>query len=61
LGSLLWHYALRSNAGGVVLFSSLDRTRVTANVQDAEAGPFSQQQLEKFVEFVGAVIRGGPS
>jgi D-threo-aldose 1-dehydrogenase len=58
LGSLLWHYALRSNAGGVVLFSSLDRTRVTANVRDAEACPFSEQQLEKFVEFVGAVIRG---
>jgi D-threo-aldose 1-dehydrogenase len=59
LGSLLLHYALRSNAGGLVLFSSLDRARVTANVRDAEACPFSAQQLDTFVEFVSEVTRGG--
>lgn len=59
LGSLLLHYSLRSNAGGVVLFSSLDRARVTANVRDAQGCPFSEQQLEKFVEFAEEVTRVG--
>lgn len=59
LGSLSLHYALHSNGGGAVLFSSLDRERVAANVRDADACPFSEQQLEKFVEFVGEVTRAG--
>jgi aryl-alcohol dehydrogenase-like predicted oxidoreductase len=61
VGSLLLHYALRSNAGGAVLFSSLDPNRVAANVRDAESSPYSDQQLSDFVEFGEEILRPSPA
>jgi len=56
IGSLLLHYALQSNADGVVLFSSSDPQHVSANVHDASTARYDQQQLSRFVEFVDAVL-----
>jgi FAD dependent oxidoreductase len=62
LGSLLLHYALRSNSGGVVLFSSSDPERVSSNVRGAESCPFTESQMLGFVKFVDAVtsVAGNP-
>jgi len=56
IGSLLLHYALRSNPHGVVLFSSSDPQRVSANVHDAETGRYDERQLLRFVEFVDILL-----
>jgi D-threo-aldose 1-dehydrogenase len=56
IGSLLLHYALRSNLNGVVLFSSSDPQRVLANVHDAESGRYDERQLSQFVEFVDMAL-----
>lgn len=57
IGSLLLHYALWSNPGGVVLFSSSDPTRLAVNVQDAAEPIFDASQLSRFTEFVDAVLQ----
>jgi D-threo-aldose 1-dehydrogenase len=55
-GSLLLQYALRSNADGIVLFSSVDPARVTANVHEAESHRWDEAQLSRFVKFVDQVL-----
>jgi D-threo-aldose 1-dehydrogenase len=56
IGSLLLHYALQSNRKGVVLFSSSNPQRVSANVRDAESGRYDERQLLRFVEFVDTLL-----
>jgi len=61
LGSLLLQYALRSNAEGVVLFSSLALERIGSNVRDNESCPYTDLQLSGFVDFAETVLRAAPS
>jgi hypothetical protein len=56
IGSLLLEFALRSNCDGVVLFSSANPARITANAADAESTQYSEQQLAVFLEFVDTII-----
>jgi aryl-alcohol dehydrogenase-like predicted oxidoreductase len=56
IGSLLLHYALHSNANGIVLFSSSNPLRISSNVRDASLTRYSQRQLSLFVEFVDAAL-----
>ena len=56
LGSLLLQFALQSNAEGIVLFSSVDPARVTANVREVESPRWSEAQLSQFMEFVDEVL-----
>jgi aryl-alcohol dehydrogenase-like predicted oxidoreductase len=55
VGSLLLHYALSSNADGVVLFSSTDLGRITMNVRDAES-VCQPRHLSVFVRFVDEIL-----
>lgn len=57
IGSLLLHYALRSNTEGAVLFSSSDPKRLDANVRDSESRGYSDAQLSTFVEFVDEILK----
>jgi D-threo-aldose 1-dehydrogenase len=57
IGSLLLHYALRSNTEGAVLFSSSDPKRLAANVRDSESRGYSDAQLSTFVEFVDEILK----
>jgi len=59
IGSLLLHYALASNPDGVVLFSSSNASRVSANVRDADSARYDERQLSRFVEFVDAALSPG--
>jgi len=61
IGSLLLHYALASNPDGVVLFSSSNTLRVSANACDAGSARYNQRQLSRFVEFVDAALSPGSS
>jgi aryl-alcohol dehydrogenase-like predicted oxidoreductase len=56
LGNLLLQFALRSNADGVVLFSTADPNRVSSNVRAAESCPFDDQQMAGFLEFVATLL-----
>ena len=56
IGSLLLHYALQSNREGVVLFSSSNPQRVSANARDAESVRYDERQLLRFVEFVDTLL-----
>jgi aryl-alcohol dehydrogenase-like predicted oxidoreductase len=56
LGNLLLQFALHSNAGGVVLFSTADPNRVSSNVRGAESCPFDDQQMAGFLEFVATLL-----
>jgi len=56
INSLLLHYALRSNARGIVLFSSTNARHIEANAKAAESRPYSEVQLEGFVEFVDRAL-----
>jgi aryl-alcohol dehydrogenase-like predicted oxidoreductase len=56
IASLLLHYALRSNADGVVLFSSTDPAHIEANVKEARSQRFDDAQLETFIAFVDKVL-----
>jgi hypothetical protein len=55
IAALLLHYALRSNAGGLVLFSSTVRSHLEANVREAETQRFDDVQLGHFVAYVEQV------
>jgi D-threo-aldose 1-dehydrogenase len=57
IGSLLLHYALRSNSEGAVLFSSSDPKRLAANVRNSESRGYSDPQLSTFVEFVDEILK----
>jgi D-threo-aldose 1-dehydrogenase len=48
LGRLLLAHALRSNAGGVVLFASTDEGRIRSNAALADEAEFSREQIEEF-------------
>jgi D-threo-aldose 1-dehydrogenase len=54
--SLLLHYALRSNANGIVLFSSTNRAHLEANVREAQSQRFDDLQLKHFLAFVDKVL-----
>ena len=56
INSLLLHYALRSNARGIVLFSSTNAKHIEANAKDAESRRYSEVQLDGFVEFVDRAL-----
>jgi aryl-alcohol dehydrogenase-like predicted oxidoreductase len=56
ISSLLLHYALRSNADGVVLFSSTNPAHIEANVKEARSQRFDDAQLAEFVRFVDKVL-----
>lgn len=56
LPSLLLDYALRSNPGGIVLFSSTDPAHVEHNVRQAQSPCFDDAQLAHFVAFVDKVL-----
>ena len=56
IGSLLLHCALASNPDGIVLFSSSNPLRVSANVCDSGSARYSQRELSLFVEFVDAAL-----
>jgi aryl-alcohol dehydrogenase-like predicted oxidoreductase len=57
IGSLLLHYALRSNTEGAVLFSTSDPKRLAANMRDAESRGYSDAQLSRFVAFVDEILK----
>jgi D-threo-aldose 1-dehydrogenase len=57
IGSLLLHYALRSNTEGAVLFSSSDPKRLAANVRDSESRGYSDAQLSTFAKFVDEILK----
>ncbi len=57
LGSLLLQYSLRSNSDGVVLFSSMNAQRISANASEADSCPYSEQQLSTFVEFAKEALQ----
>jgi len=56
IASLLLHYALRSNADGVVLFSSTNPAHIEANVKEARLQRFDDDRLAEFVRFVDEVL-----
>ena len=56
IASLLLHYALRNNTGGVVLFSSTDARHIEANVREVRAPQFDEAQLGHFVAFVDQAL-----
>jgi D-threo-aldose 1-dehydrogenase len=56
IASFLLHYALRSNSGGIVLFSSTNPAHLEANVRDVQAQPFDDAQLGSFLTFVDEVL-----
>jgi aryl-alcohol dehydrogenase-like predicted oxidoreductase len=59
VNSLLLHYSLAANPGGVVLFSSLKPAHVESNAKDAASvGRFDARQLARFVEFVDDMLGG---
>ena len=57
LGALLLQFALRSNPSGVVLFSSTDPKRVSANVCDADSRQYCDLQVSGFLEFVDIILQ----
>jgi len=54
--SLLLHYALRSNANGIVLFSSTNPAHLEANVREAQSQRFDDLQLKHFLAFVDKIL-----
>src|SRR4030088_3251503 len=54
--ALLLHYALRSNAGGVVLFSSTNPRHLETNVRETQGQRFDDAQLEYFVAYADLVL-----
>jgi aryl-alcohol dehydrogenase-like predicted oxidoreductase len=56
IASLLLYYALRSNADGVVLFSSTNPAHIEANVKEARSQRFDDDRLAEFVRFVDEVL-----
>jgi aryl-alcohol dehydrogenase-like predicted oxidoreductase len=58
--ALLLHYALKSNAGGAVLFSSGDHAHVTANARQVESMAFSDAQLAGFLDLVAELSTDRP-
>ena len=56
VASLLLHYALRSNASGIVLFSSTNPAHLEANVREAQSQRFDDLQLKHFLAFVDKVL-----
>jgi len=56
IASLLLHYALRSNANGIILFSSIDPIHIEANVKEARSQRFDDVQVEQFAAFVDKVL-----
>lgn len=53
---LLLHYALSSNGGGIVLFSSTNPRHLENNVREAHGQRFDKAQLEHFVGYVDQVL-----
>lgn len=56
IAALLLRYALSSNAGGIVLFSSTNPAHVEANVREAQFPRFDDSQLSRFLTFVDRVF-----
>ncbi|MGB6475023.1 MAG: aldo/keto reductase, partial [Candidatus Sulfotelmatobacter sp.] len=56
IGSLLLHYALRSNAAGIVLFSSTNPAHLETNVREARSQRFDDLQLKHFLAFVDQIL-----
>jgi aryl-alcohol dehydrogenase-like predicted oxidoreductase len=56
IAALLLHYALRSNAGGVVLFSSTNPRHLETNVREAQGQRFGDAQLDHFVAYVDQAL-----
>jgi D-threo-aldose 1-dehydrogenase len=56
LARLLMANALRSNSGGVVLFSSAREERIRADAALADSAVFSTEQLRKFARLVGETL-----
>ena len=54
---LLLHYALRSNASGVVLFSSMNPVHIKTNVQESDTLRYNASQLSGFMEFTDAILQ----
>lgn len=52
INSLLLQFNLQSNPNGVTLFSSTDAAHLRANAKTAEANPYDQRQMSRFVEMV---------
>ena len=57
--ALLLNYAVRSNAGGVVLFSSTNPRHLEANVREIGEQRFDDAQLRYFAAFVDEVLGSG--
>lgn len=60
VASLLLQTALGNNSEGVVLFSSMDRGRISGNVKNAESGQHGEGQIAKFSEFVDVILGSTP-
>jgi D-threo-aldose 1-dehydrogenase len=56
IAGLFLSCALRSNAEGVVLFSSKNPSHIEANVREAKASRFNDDQLTQFSAFVDRVL-----
>lgn len=56
IDSLLLRFALRSNAKGIVLFSSKDPQHIAANIREADSEPFDDTQMLRFAEFVDHLL-----
>jgi D-threo-aldose 1-dehydrogenase len=56
IAGLFLSCALRSNADGVVLFSSRNPSHIEANVREAKVSRFSDDQLKEFSAFVDKVF-----
>jgi D-threo-aldose 1-dehydrogenase len=56
VAALLLHYALRSNAAGIVLFSSTNPAHLEANVRKTQSERFDDTQLKHFLAFVDRVL-----
>lgn len=56
LGALLLQFALWSNKNGIVLFSSTEPHHIAANVKQAEAEPYDDVVMHRFIAFVNELL-----
>ena|SRR3990167_6346026 len=54
---LLLHYALQSNASGVVLFSSMNPTHIKTNARESDTLHYNESQLSGFIEFTNIILQ----
>jgi D-threo-aldose 1-dehydrogenase len=56
LGALVLQFALWSNQTGIVLFSSTEPRHIAANVEQAEAEPYDDVVMHRFIAFVNELL-----